>query len=434
MHTEPEVIIVGGGLSGLAAARTLTEQGIPTLLLEASAELGGRVATDDVEGFLLDRGFQVLLDSYPEARRALDLAALDLRPFAAGALVQRDGRRSRVADPWRDPVAAVRSIMSGVFTPADAWRMIRLRHDALRSVLRDDAPAVASRSARDDAPSEVTTARALADRGFSERALQEFFRPFFGGVFLDPRLDAPEQWFEFLFAMFARGRATLPSDGMRAIPQQLAAGLPAGTVRLSSAVRVARAGRVELASGETFAPRAVLLATDARALSTLVPGSRAPVWSGCVTLYYAATTTPVGEPLLVLNGRPGTGPVNHVCVPSDVAPGYAPAGAHLVSATIIGSPSLDDATLDRDARAQLAGWFGASALRSWRLLRASRVTHALPRIAPGASADRAVRLGDGLYACGDHLETPSINGALRSGRRAAEALLADWSSRSNASA
>ena len=420
MRTEPEVVIVGGGLAGLAAARTLVAAGVPTLLLEASAAVGGRVATDEVDGFLLDRGFQVLLDSDPEAQRALDLRELDLRPFASGALVRREGRLSRVSDPWRAPVAGVRSLMSGIFTPADAWRMIRLRHES-----------IASLGGR-DASTDVTTARALIDRGFSERAVEGFFRPFFAGVFLDARLDAPKHWFEFLFAMFARGRATLPATGMRALPLQLAAMLPPGTVRLSSEVRVARAGSVELTSGEAFAPRAVILATDARALSTLVPGSRAPAWGGCVTLYYAATRSPVGEPLLVLNGQQGTGPVNHVCVPSDVAPGYAPPGAHLVSATIIGSPESGDASLDRDARAQLTEWFGADAVRDWRLLRASRVGYALPRVAARTSADAAVRLRDGLYACGDHLETPSINGALRSGRLAAEALIADWSSRSHA--
>lgn len=420
MSIDPEVVIVGGGLAGLSAARTLTAQGIPTLLLEASAEVGGRVATDEVEGFLLDRGFQVLLDSYPEARRTLDLGALDLRPFAPGALVRRNGRVGRVADPWRDPIGGVRSLVSGVFTPADAWRMIRLRHDALLTAERDAQP------------SERTAARALADRGFSERSIEGFFRPFFGGVFLSTQLSASSHWFEFLFAMFASGRATLPATGMGAIPRQLAASLPAGTVRRSSPVRVARAGRVELASGESFAPRAVIVATDARQTALLVPGSRVPSFGSCVTLYYAATRSPIGEPLLMLNGDPRTGPVNHVCVPSEIAPGYAPAGAHLVSATIVGSPVEDDATLDRAAREQLSGWFGAPAVREWRLLRAARVTQALPHVQAGQSPDRSVRLGEGLYACGDHLETPSINGALRSGRRAAEALLADRSSRSSA--
>jgi hypothetical protein len=280
------------------------------------------VATDEVDGFLLDRGFQVLLDSYPEARRVLDMPALDLHPFAAGALIRRGDRMGRVADPWRDPLAGVRSLVSGAFTPADAWRMMRLRSDALLGASSDP-----------DAATQIT-ARALADRGFSDRAIESFFRPFFGGVFLDAQLSAPRTWFEFLFGMFATGSATLPAQGMRAIPRQLASALPAGTVRTSARVRSVRADGVELDGGETIRARAVIIATDARHLAVLVPGTRAPSWVGCATLYYAAPASPLGEPVLLLNGEPRTGPVNHVCVPSDVTAGYAPPGQHLVSACL----------------------------------------------------------------------------------------------------
>ena len=414
MTKTPDVLIVGGGLAGLAAARTLTSHGIAAQVLEAAHDVGGRVATDEVEGFLLDRGFQVLLDSYPEARRALDMRALDLRPFAAGALIRRRGRTGRVGDPWRDPLAGMCSLVSGAFTPADAWRMMRLRSDALLG-----APA------EPDAATQ-TAARSLAERGFSERALDAFFRPFFGGVFLDAQLSAPRGWFEFLFGMFATGRATLPGAGMRAIPRQLAAGLPVGAVRTGARVRALRADGVEIDGGEVLRARAVIIATDARHLAVLVPGMRAPSWVGCTTLHYAAASTPLDEPALMLNGDPRSGPVNHLCVPSDIAPRYAPAGQHLVSATVIGVPAQDDATLDREARSQLAHWFSARTVADWRLLRVSRVAHTLPRLTPGANVERAVRVSTGLYACGDHLETPSIDGALRSGRRAAEALLEDW--------
>jgi phytoene dehydrogenase-like protein len=420
MAQAPEVLIVGGGLAGLAAARALAAHSIPSLVLEAGDEVGGRVATDEVDGFLLDRGFQVLLDSYPEARRVLDLAALDLRPFASGALIRRGERVGRVGDPWRDPLAGVRSLVSGAFTPADAWRMMRLRSDALLGEPADPEAAT------------QTALRSLADRGFSDRAIESFFRPFFGGVFLDAQLAAPRSWFEFLFAMFATGRATLPATGMRAIPRQLAAALPAGTVRTRARVRTVRGTGVDLDGGESLRARAVILATDARHLAVLVPGMRAPSWVGCTTLHFAAPASPLHEPVLMLNGEPRTGPVNHLCVPSDVAPGYAPAGRHLVSATVLGVPATDDATLERDARAQLTRWFGADTVRGWHLLRASRVPHTLPRVTPGLAAERAVRIGDGLYACGDHLETPSINGALRSGRRAAEAVMQDWGVRGDA--
>lgn len=406
--------MVGGGLAGLAAAKCLAAAHIQPLVLEAGPNVGGRVTTDEVDGFLLDRGFQVLLDSYPEARRALDLEALLLRPFASGALVHADGRMRRIADPWRDPLAGMSSLVSGIFTPLDAGRMLKLRLDALAS------------RAGDPETDTQSTARSLEARGFSRRAIESFFRPFFGGVFLDTELSAPRPWFEFLFAMFATGRATLPSRGMRALPEQLAAALPAGSVRTGARVRAVNGNSVELEGGETLRARAVILATDARHLAVVLPGTPEPSWASCATLYWAAPESPLAEPVLALNGDPRSGPVNHLCVPSDVAPSYAPAGRALVSGTTVGVPALEDEVLDHRARRQLGDWFGHAEVSAWRLLKVTRVMHSLPRLTDWRRADPVLRLGEGLYACGDHLETPSINGALRSGRRAAETLLTDW--------
>jgi phytoene dehydrogenase-like protein len=415
MATKHDVIIIGGGLAGLAAARSCARAGIAPLVLESASEVGGRLTTDHVDGFLLDRGFQVLLDSYPEARQVLDFEALQLGRFAPGALIERDGRFGRVADPWRDPLAGARSLFSGAFTPSDAWRMLRLRSDAILGLEGEPT-----------AQGEVSAARALHARGFSDRAIESFFRPFFGGVFLDPQLAAPAQWFDFLFGMFATGSATLPTGGMQAIPRQLAAALPAGSVRTSARVRAIRNGAVELASGELLQARAIIVATDARHAAVLVPGARTPAWNSCATLYYAAPTSPVDGPLLVLNGEGRRGPVNHLCVPSEVSPSYAPPGQALISATVVGQANQDDGVLDRDARAQLSRWFGADRVTTWRLLRVARVPYSLPRSVPHPDAvAAAVRLGENVYACGDYLETPSINGALRSGRRAAETFLAD---------
>lgn len=415
MSSTHDVIIIGGGLAGLAAARTCAQAGIAPVVLESAAEVGGRLTTDHVDGFLLDRGFQVLLDSYPEARRVLDFDALELGRFAPGALIHRGGSFGRVADPWRDPLAGARSLFSGAFTPSDAWRMLRLRSDAILSLEGEPSE-----------DGEVSAARALHARGFSDRAIESFFRPFFGGVFLDAQLTAPVQWFEFLFGMFATGSATLPSGGMQAIPRQLAARLPAGSVRTNTRVRGIRDGAVELASGEVLKARAIIVATDARHAAVLVPGTRTPAWNSCATLYYAASKSPVDGPLLVLDGDGRRGPVNHICVPSEVSASYAPPGQALISATVVGQANQDDGVLDRDARAQMSRWFGAERVTTWRLLRVARVPYSLPRSVPHPDAlDAAVRLGDGVYACGDYLESPSINGALRSGRRASEAWLAD---------
>jgi phytoene dehydrogenase-like protein len=415
VSTTHDVIIIGGGLAGLAAARTCAQAGIAPLVLESASEVGGRLTTDHVDGFLLDRGFQVLLDSYPEARRVLDLDALQLGHFAPGAMIHRSGSFGRVADPWRDPLAGARSLFSGAFTPSDAWRMLRLRSDAILGLEGEPSE-----------DGEMSTARALLARGFSDRSIEAFFRPFFGGVFLDPQLAAPAYWFDFLFGMFATGSATLPSGGMQAIPRQLAAGLPAGSVRTQARVRAIRDGAVELASGEMLRARATIVATDARHAAVLVPGTRTPAWNSCATLYYAAPKSPVEGPLLVLDGDGRRGPVNHICVPSDVSPSYAPPGQALISATVVGQAEQEDGVLDRDARAQMTRWFGAEHVATWRLLRVTRVPYSLPRSVPHPDAVAgAVRIADGVFACGDYLETPSINGALRSGRRAAETWLAD---------
>lgn len=420
MHHHPDVIIIGAGLSGLAAARTLASAGLQPLVLEASDRAGGRVATDVVDGFLLDRGFQVLLDGYPEAERQLDLKALDLQPFAPGALVRRADGFSKVSDPWRDPLGVVRTLASGIFGPVDAVQMLRLRLEAIASL----QPAAQQTPAKDR-----STDQALTDAGFSPRAIEAFFRPFFGGVFLDRELQAPAHWFRFLFAMFAKGSATLPRDGMRAIPDQMSAALPPGSIRLNTAVRSIKDDSVELANGERMSARAIVIATDAHNASALVPRTPAvsPTvgWSGCATIYYDAPSSPLRTRMLVLNGEPGGGPINHVCVPSDIAASYAPAGRSLVSATAIGLAAADNETLDRQARAQLTGWFGDET-REWRLLGVSRVPRALPRSFPTAEQREAgLRISEQVYACGDWLETPSINGALRSGRRVAEALLKD---------
>jgi phytoene dehydrogenase-like protein len=414
-----DVIIIGGGLSGLAAARSVAAAGLVPLVLEANADVGGRVSTDVVDGFLLDRGFQAMLDSYPEVRRQLDLPALKLGRFSAGALVFRKGGFGRVADPWRDPLAGVRSLFSGVFTPADAWRMLQLRSEAILALEGDPVE-----------HGDDSAARALHRRGFSAAAIEGFFRPFFGGVFLDAQLTAPAHWFEFLFGMFATGYASLPAGGMQAIPRQMAAALPAGSVRTGVRVRSLKGTRVELSNGEWLEARAVIVATDARHAAVLIPGWRTPSWSGCATLYYAAPRSPVDGPLLVLDAEGRRGPVNHVCVPSEVHASYAPPGQSLVSATVVGQAAWEDAVLDRDARSQLSRWFGVSAVRSWQLLRVSRVPYSLPRGVPSpAQVNEQVRVAAGVYACGDYLESPSINGALRSGRRAGEAVAFDLTPR-----
>ena len=407
----PDVIVVGAGLAGLCCARELHAAGLEVLVLERGDAPGGRVRTDEVDGFLLDRGFQVLLTAYPEARRALDYERLGLRPFESGALIRRDGGFARVADPFRHPLQAIRSLSDAPGSLPDKLRVARLRRRLSRFSLNELLTAP-----------QVTTAEALRREGFSSELVDAFFRPFLGGIFLDPSLETSSRLFAFVFKLFSEGEAALPAAGMQAIPRQLAESLPEAAVRFGATVESAAPGEVVLAGGERLTAPAVVVAADGPEAARLTGAVEAPAARAVTTLHYAADRSPVGEPVLVLNGE-GRGPVNDLCVPSDVAPSYAPPGAALVSATVLGVPPLADDALDAAVREQLRGWFGAQ-VDGWRLLRVQRIPFALPAQPPAAlaPAERPVRVRDGLFVCGDHRDTASIQGAMASGRRAAAAV------------
>jgi phytoene dehydrogenase-like protein len=409
-----DAVIVGAGLAGLACARHLHEAGLDILLLEASDGVGGRVRSDTAGGFVLDRGFQVLLTSYPEAARVLDLDALELGELYPGALVRYAGSFHRVADPFRRPLDGARSLRAPFAHVRDLPALARLR-------ARARAGTVEGLLARRERPA----LEALRQAGLSEDVIERFFRPFLGGVFLDPALETTSRMLEFVVRMFSEGYAALPAGGIGAIPAQLAARLPAGCLRLGARAETVAPGLVLLESGDRIEASAVVVATDGREAARLLPQIRAPAFRSATCVYFAADEPPLDEPILVLDGD-GTGPANSVCVPSTVAAGYAPAGSAIVSASVLGSAGPDDERLVEGVRAQLEGWFGPKT-RSWKHLRTYRIADALPVLVPPSlePADRRVRLGPGLYVCGDHRETASIQGALASGRRAGQAVLHD---------
>jgi len=409
----PDVLIVGAGLAGLCCARRLWHQGVRSVILEASDGVGGRIRTDTVEGFRLDRGFQVFLTSYPEAARVLDYGALRLKPFLPGALVRYRGRFHPLTDPWRRPGAAVQSVFSPVGSFADKLRVARLRVRVLKGTVEERF--------RDP---EITTLQALRDNGFSDAMIDRFFRPFLGGIFLNSELFTSSRMFQFVFRMFSLGQACLPEEGMEAIPRQIAAELPPEGVRFGAKVAHVRSTGVRLESGEELATRAVVVATDAPAAKLLGEADPVP-GQGVTCLYFAAPRPPVERPILLLNGD-GHGPINNLCVPTVVAPSYGPTGESLVSVTVLGTPA-DAYQLLADVRTQLGDWFGSKSA-DWRHLRTYRIPFALPRQVPPALnvPERPVRTASGVYVCGDHRDNASINGAMVSGRRAAEAVLEDF--------
>ncbi len=408
-----DVAVVGAGLAGLRCALGVHRAGLSCAVLEASDAVGGRVRTDLVSGFRLDRGFQVFLTAYPEARAVLDYGALRLRPFAPGALVRRKGSFERLGDPFRRPRDLWSTLRARVATTGDKLRVLRLRHR-----LRGRSPGEIL-----SAP-QTTALAALEREGFSRGMIDGFFRPLFGGVFLDRSLGTSSRMLDLVFAMFARGDAALPEEGMGAIPAQLASLLPPRIVRLGARVTEVAPDGVALADGSRVAARRVVVATDAAAAARLLGEPPPRPGRGVSCMYFDAPAPPLDEPLLVLDGD-GTGPVNELAVPSVVAPSCAPEGRALVVASVPGPAGPD---LEARVRDQLGGWFGGAVL-AWRHLRTYEIPDALPDQAPASlePPSRTRRRPDGIHVCGDYLETGSMEGALASGRRAAEAVAAELS-------
>jgi phytoene dehydrogenase-like protein len=400
-------VIVGAGLAGLACAKKLHEAGQRFVICEAADRVGGRVATDVVEGFRLDRGFQVLLTAYPEAQRLLDYKALDLRTFYSGALVRKDGRWHRMADPFRHPLDSVNGVFSPIGSLADKLRVgfQRLKgFDFSRY------------------PDGMSALDALRAEGYGESMIEGFFRAFLGGVFLEGALETSVRKLEFVMHHFARGATAVPALGMEQIPLQLASGLPKDAMKFGTPVVEIAENGVRLASGQWLSARAVVVATDEPVANRLLGMQSADTESNQATsFWFAANTAPMNEAVLLLNGD-GAGPANHVAVMSAVSRHYAPEGQHLISVNVVDSRWAQSADLENGVRNQMAEWFGTAA-KEWRLLRVDRIAHAVPSQRVIRVTSERVRRG--VYRCGDHCGVASIDTALGSGLRAAAALIAD---------
>jgi len=405
-----DVVIIGAGLAGLVAARTLAEAGRDVVVLEASDGVGGRVRTDVVGGFHLDRGFQILLTAYPELDRWLDLDALALQYFEPGALVRVGDRFHRVGDPRRRPLDAVATLRAPIGTVPDKLRVLAL----VASVSRGTVSDLLRRP-------DVTTLERLRSFGFSPVIIERFFRPLFAGIQLDPHLEVSSRRFEVILRMLAQGSTAVPALGMGAVAGQIADGLAPGVVQLDSPVHHLDGTSAVLADGSRFAGRAMVIATQGPVASQLLglpdPGSR-PVGA----VWYSAPTPPISGRTLLLDGD-ASGPAANVAVMSEVAPTYAPPGRALIVAAVPGPDALG-AALERETSAQMRAWFGGQ-VDSWETLRVDVIEHGQPDQRPPFRPRRTVALGDGRYVCGDHRDTASIQGAMFSGRRTAERVGAD---------
>ncbi len=409
--SSADVVVVGAGLAGLAAAVRLQAAGLDTVVVERAEAVGGRVRTDLVEGFRLDRGFQLLNPAYPEARRALDLAALDLRPFLAGLVACAGERRYPLGDPRRLPSAIPASLTAPVGSLREklvfgAW-VARLGIGSATPIRdADDRPLIEE----------------LRARGLGGALTDRVLRPFLSGVLAEEGLESSQRMVSMLLRAFARGAPSVPALGMQAMPDQLAARLRPGSLHVGVEVSQPGPGAVHTTDGRIDA-RAVVVAVDGAAARGFgLPG--APM-RALTTWWYAAAEPPSDRALLHVDSE-RRGPLASTVVMTNAAPSYSPDGRALVAATAVGAHPDVRPQAQADARRHAGILYGVDP-RGWELLRTDVIEHALPAHPAGQPLAQPVALGEGLYVCGDHRDTPSIQGALVSGRRVADAVLSGLS-------
>ncbi|MFQ3475405.1 FAD-dependent oxidoreductase [Halonotius sp. F2-221B] len=419
------VVVIGGGLAGLVAARHLADGGAAVTLYEANETVGGRVTTNTDDGYTLDRGFQVLFTAYPAVQRELDLAALDLRRFSPGATIARPGKRSVLADPLGDPGAALASLRTDEVTTTDKLRTLALRQD------------LGTRSYDELLRRPDTSIREwLREWGFSEQYSNNFIAPFYGGITLDRSLSTSKRVFEYTFKALSDGDSAVPAEGMGAIAQQLAAAAAdaGATITTGEAVTELKQKRrhaVVVTDSDRRAVDAVVVATGARPAARLTGCDSIPTEGvGCVTQHYRlpdADDLDTGRRLLL---NAGDSAPNTVVPMSTVAPEYAPDDALLLNATFLGDDALetDSQQLAAQTRETLSAWYPERRFAGLEPLRTDRIPFAQFAQPPGVH-ESLPDVRDGgrrTYLAGEYTEWSSIQGAMASGRAAAQAVLEDY--------
>ncbi|GAB5355174.1 hypothetical protein AAMO2058_000183300 [Amorphochlora amoebiformis] len=427
IRSDKPAVVIGAGVSGLLAAKELKERNFNVTVLEASDGVGGRVRTDKIDGFQLDRGFHVFLDAYPDVEdyfREAGYRKMKLKPFLPGALVYTNGEFAKVSDPLRRPQdlsAALAAPVGNIF-------------DKLKIGIYRLYANLASLKTLNEGREKSTYDYLRDDQGLSEDIIEKFFRPFYRGIFLSELEDQSSYMFNFVFKMLADGSAMLPQEGIGKVSDMLAESLK-DDIRLNTRVAKVEPGLVTLESGEKLDTSYIIVATDGATASRLLEGNGLGVSSpedrrSACFYYQIDGKPPFEDPMLVLNAEKLTDakPVNNVAFLSNVDPSYAPNGKSLASVTVI-DPNKSPEEMEDAVKGHLKDMFGDQ-VSGWKLLKTYEISGAQPgQRPPNKGFEKPVKVCEGVYCCGDHMDTPTLNGAFRSAMKAADAVSADRGSK-----
>ncbi len=401
---SPSIHIIGGGISGLIAARVLEEHGLSATIIEATDRLGGRVKTDVVDGYSLDHGFQVLLTAYPAAKKYLDFDALELQEFLPGSAIFKNGKQKIIGDPLRNLSLLLPTLFSGIGTVNDKLKILalnrRLKKKSIQNIF---------------AEKEQTTHVYLENIGFSEAIITNFFTPFFSGIFLENKLDTSSRMFEFVYKMFGEGNAALPKDGIQAIPKQLFEKLKSTTIIFNTKVKSVENGSIKLESGETLKSNFTIIATQASGLISNLK-NQATLWKSCDTLYFEVAKREIKKPLIGLIAMHNA-LINNIFYHTSLQTS-ATALKELLSVTVIDRQKLTNKQLVTEVQKELKELCN---IDSCTFIKQYNIPMALPNLQDiqYEMLPSETRLTETIFLAGDTQLNGSLNAAMIAGERAA---------------
>lgn len=403
-HKNHKIHIIGAGVSGLVAAKVLEEKGYSPVVIEATGRVGGRVKTDIVEGYQLDRGFQVLLTAYPAIQKYIDMDALDLQFFKPGAVLFDKNKKVTIGDPLRDISLLFPTLLSGIGTMTDKLKMFRLQTALKRKTLTEIFQ-----------EEEIPTQTYLEKNGFSKEIIQQFFRPFFAGIFLEPHLLTSSRMFEFVYKMFGEGYASLPKSGIEAIPKQLLQNLERTEIRYNTKVKRVKNGEVLLKNGDSIQSDSIIVATDAGSLIPNLSGESRK-WQSCDTLYFETKNRAIDKPLIGLVANSDV-LINNVFFHTSLQMETKNKG-QLLSVTVVQKHDLTEEALVARVEKELKAVCG---IATSRFLKRYVIPKALPALdnLQYEVASSETQLTGGVFLAGDTQLNGSLNAAMLSGELAA---------------
>jgi protoporphyrinogen oxidase len=399
-----KIHIIGAGISGLIAAQILENHGYHPIIIEASSTVGGRVKSDIVNGYTLDHGFQVLLTSYPAAKKYLNYEALDLQKLLPGATLFKNGKAQTIGDPLRSLSLLFPTLLSNVGTLSDKIKILKLN-----ALLKKKKNALIFQT------EEKTTLQYLKDFGFSDDIITDFFKPFFSGIFLETELETSSRMFEFVYKMFGNGLAVIPKEGMQAIPNQLKSNLKNTHFKFNSPVKEVKDRRIILEDESILESNITIIATDASALISNLK-NQGTDWKSCDTLYFETKKSVINKPLIGLISDKNM-LVNNIFYHTSVAT-LNKTKKELLSATVVKRHQLNEKDLIDKVVEELHSKCGISDIT---FLKRYQIKKALPKLTnlQYEISSTETKLKSSIFLAGDQLLNASLNAAMIAGERAA---------------